>query len=1066
MRSLLLGELEEPSPRVSGRRFRTSSSSRQRFHPPLCPSLPGSLPTHPNHTSFSTAALPNTLPSASFLPKSFLDGRAEEAYAVPLERFIKVFTPLAQSVDNLKALEDTCDQAKSFGTFKVLSTKDAQHVLELFGKQIDSMCLRQFRKSVIMDWGNRMLNAYIDLPKETKEALGQTLERQAFVTRALSFSGQWVEARKGLDFLLAQRKTPETQKLYMDSIQSYLLAKARIQDMYHALAYWGQTFMNFVARPPADSLFGMLVAESQDVPGSLKLMGKEHTPRKKIEAVTEFCLKAAVLHKELDQAVLVVEQMRELDITPVAPHMLELCRHLAVSGRLAKAQEFFAIIPPSEFRFYHQTKLFINARSGNVAEGMAEIEARKKSGQFTNSDASAVLFPTRFDLGALKRDFEHIYPIGTDGKRSPTPSLQIYTNCVQAHANAGDAKGVNWWLQDMENSGIRPDHIFFTVLLKLFKNVRDDQSLLITFRRMLDDGIKLDYVVYIIMMSHFAARKDSKAVDALFVDALNRGVDPDERMYKVLQNAHIQAGNWKEANRIFNHLTSAKSSKIPAPDTYNFMLRGHLTMGASFATMTRLFLQMKKRGLKPDNHTYTIMILSACECNKLDIAMQILEEAKSEQVKTESKLVTEHTMTILLAAHLRHGDKEMARVLLNEMVTMGLQPSSITYGHIIKAYGTSGLEEDLKAAEEFVKGLLSAPEETKQLWNKATTRKQPLEHLYLPLMTASNGRQDVEAVERLYGEFMEAGGKPTISLYHQLLVAYRNGNETEKALELWPMIYDLADRESISHDTLQREDEDNLPVHHLANIQAPLSTYIDLLSQASMHEEVANTWLKLQARGFFFDSQNWNHLVVALLRAAQLERAFEIMEKIFLPNSTIIQANKRLIRQSRKSLPLGGRRAGYKQIDLYKNLVVAQEPGPPLWSAKNRQRLGDNPDKRTAVFNQGQIKHDYAYPMKVLEFVRPGKDVWLANFNVFQTLLAIWMQLERGYSILPLEPRAAFSTDDVALNVGERDPEVVGALITQLREDYPATVDKIESFRYREHRRLRDEAFQQMYVRR
>jgi pentatricopeptide repeat protein len=496
------------------------------------------------------------------------------------------------------------------------------------------------------------------------------------------------------------------------------------------------------------------------------------------------------------------------------------------------------------------------------------------------------------------------------------------------------------------------------------------------------------------------------------------------------------------------------------------MYKAHLLLGAPFKVMTRLFLVIKKLRFQPDAFTYAILMMSACEAGQLTVATEILQEIKEEQIaQRRTDLLTTQIMTILMSAYLRSNDKANAKKVLDEMVALGLQPTEITYAAIVKAYGTSRVKADMEQAEAFVKKLLESPQRVHHL-DQAKSRKQPIVNLYLPLMTVPSENGDVQEVERLYEDFLQGGGRPTIAVYHKLLLAYQRADQIHKALNLWPLIEELAERDNLlAGPAAEVDDEDPESAYiNMANIQLPLSIYLDILSKSGMHVEAANTWFKLQKIGFSFDTHNWNHLVVVLIRAGQVERAFELMENVLLPNERTNTVNMRLATKSRR---VQGVSADGKPDPLDSYVTVPQ--GNPLWGSEDRIRVAafssyGKGKLRAQAIDITQLDKDFVYPMRVLEFIRPTWNDWRPHTVIWRTLLIVWLQLEQNFLPKPLEAGGELVHNVAVHDISDRDPEAAQEMMKRLTTKYAKTARRLRRFHRVEQKRLTKEDFERLYT--
>ena len=1057
MRLTLLGELDDTKPsRLPPRPQRTSQTSRQRFHQPLSNSVSSLNPNLRSHVSYSTrSTLQPQEAMGPFVPSTYAPRPTDESSS-PYQQFVSHLKYQAQSQHNLEALDAAFKRARDEGAFKELSVKEAVNVLHLLADQIDSLCIILADSHLVSQWGFKMEQLYSALPHETVRNMKQAGEWDFIICRMISFMGNFNHATPMLKRLVRNAKDHRFAVTY----DSFLMALARHRSLFLALETRSEPEMKKILS--GNSKFGQLVARDPSIEHALFRIGRWKDKSKRA-ATAQYCLKVTVLNKSTDQAQVIIKTMGEMGVVPYFEHVLAICKFLAVEGNLDKAKKLFDTIPPNSHQFYSQTKLYLYARSGDTAGALKLLEERRVAGQLQIEDRSNVLLSLsiakRYD--EMKGFFEVSYPMSPDGTRSPKPPLAQYSICVLGHARAGDVESVNWWLQDMEKQGVKPNLHFFTHLIALFKKIGDDRSITLAYNHLLQSDIRPDPPLYTLMLSHFANRKNSKAADALFMDAIKQGVVPDEKMTSALMNAHVQSGSWQEALRIFQHLSSNIGSRKPIISVYNTMFKAHLLLGAPFKVMTKLFLMIKKLGMPPDSFTYAILILSACEARQLNIAMEILDEIKEEQrVQNRTDILNPQIMTIVMSAYLRYNDRSKAKQVLDEMIVLGLQPTDVTYSAIVRAYGTSRMGEDMKQAEAFVKRLLSSPQELRHL-SETKSRKQPVANLYVPLMVTPSEDGNVEEVERLYDEFVQAGGRPTISVYHKLLLAYRQADDIQKALDIWPMIERLAERETpFTQPPEEDEDRAGRPTH-MSNIQAPLSIYLDVLSKFGMHDEVANTWFRLQKRGFQFDAQNWNHLVVVLIRAGQVERSFEVMEKVLLPNEQYNDRNSRLAYEWRKT-------QGKNKSDPLESYVPVPQ-GTPLWGSEDRVRVA-----RLASFSRGRSKSkaidwdkidkDFVYPIRVLEFIRPTWNDWRPHDAVWRTLLVVWLQLEKNYLPKPLERGGELLNNVTVQDISDRNPEAAEEVLMKLNKDYPKTVQRIFVFLHKEQSRLSKETFDELYV--
>ena len=213
------------------------------------------------------------------------------------------------------------------------------------------------------------------------------------------------------------------------------------------------------------------------------------------------------------------------------------------------------------------------------------------------------------------------------------------------------------------------------------------------------------------------------------------------------------------------------------------------------------------------------------------------------------------------------------------MKSRNIVPTAVTYSKIIHAYAREKTSEALETAEAFLRSLILEEWEDDGLrdgWVESSGgRSLVLDTLYQPLMYIYAKLRRVEDVERLQQELLDQGGRTSLGGLTALLAAYRNNGDVEAGKGTWSLIFDMASQRSNLRDSLSDRGTQSNGRRELISqsniLCVPLSIYVDLLSSTGNHAEVAKVWDKLRTRGFTFDSHNWNHLIIALIRAGEPE---------------------------------------------------------------------------------------------------------------------------------------------------------------------------------------------------
>ena len=765
----------------------------------------------------------------------------------------------------------------------------------------------------------------------------------------------------------------------------------------------------------------------------------------------------------------IIKELQANDIAVNRRQVLKTSSSLAVTKEFTTAQQLYDSIPPSDDYQYIHTGIYLAARAGNSRQAQTLFDKLKARGDVDKRDIRNLLlsYAEEGNVREIFRVFDEFFPKNDQGERLNQPNAHHYSIAMLTHARDGDFDAVIAWLEDMQRSGLQPNNYTFTTVIQAFSKTNDLQSLSDVFSKMRKLGAKPDVATYTILLALFADRKDSESAESLYRSACEDGIIPDIRMTRSLMDAHVASGNLKGATRVFDYLISLpRTSRYLPLEVYNIIIKAHVLIGAPFRVVSKLFFKLKNMELVPDKYSYSLLVMSACDAGHLRTATDIYYEMiREEEANPSVSLISAHVLTIVMSAFLRQGDKVRAKEMYNEMIDRGIQPSSITYGAIVKSYGNEGTPESLQIAEEFIKRLVSVPKEERN-WDKENSKGKPaLVQLYGPLLHSYALQRNVDECERLYGEYLEAGGKPTIAMLSHVLEAYRRSGDIEGALAIWPHITELASTVTFNADVPEHSFTSRPP-----GIQLPLSIYIDALSYAGLHTEVALVWRSMYKNGQRFDSHNWNHFAVSLIRAGQLLPAFEIMEKVLLPYMDTIDRNAETPEEERDKNPTSPLSDPTDQ-----EVVIAGVPLQRTLQSIAQLRMHGTEQRVRAkeeyadalpfdVLLEEAPDDDFIHPLQMLQKISPFWNTWRPHLSVTRTFLVAYMLLERGYIIRPVR-RGELTRNNIAdLDFNQRDDDAARDILKSLKETCPSAIALIEDFRLEERRRLGYIAFERMYT--
>jgi pentatricopeptide repeat-containing protein PET309 len=751
------------------------------------------------------------------------------------------------------------------------------------------------------------------------------------------------------------------------------------------------------------------------------------------------------------------QEMRKQSIFSPEAQRLVLVRALVRADLFEKANNLFTSILVNESRFYLSTALYLFANQGQISRAQEYYTRLEKHGETSPANLAMLLqahavhgnveeVVTLFNRFFPRSPAEALFDAPSEVRTSRVPNNIHYTIVIHAHAVRGDFNGMNAWLEKMCKAGLSPDAHTFTVILKAFARRGDLSSVGVILDQMRASGLKPGCATYTVVLTLLAERKDPVAAEGIYKRAVGEGVVPDRRLITSVMHAHVEAGSWRGVIRVFDYLKSVPTRRLRLTiEVYNTLLKAYVLIGAPFRIVSNIFGKLESAHVRPDAHTFALLIQSACDSGLMNVACDLFLEMDKLSEQWESNIsINAYVLTIIMSGFLRVGEKARASAIYEDMQKRGIEPTSVTFGNILRAYANVKSEESLAIAEAFLKKLVeTSPGE--RTWTKpAGGRRTALEQVYLPLMNVYSKRGDPDQVERLYRGLLEAGGEPSLGTIVALLDAYRHNGNTEAAVRLWPQICQLALQQSDINPLFQGESNDKPSIHRQVNILCvPLSIYIDVLSAAGLHGEIYTVWRSLQVQGFAFDSHNWNHLAVALVRAGQPERAFEILEKVILP----YQAQSMRLLPTRDDKPP-------TPLTFDENPPQPNTPASsaPLHHTERRAKMSKASYKalHRSIQHIGEDKSDdFAHPLHILHQISPTWNDWRPHTIVVRVLIMVLDHLESGMVVRPVR-----AGDDKIMATGdterrEANRAAAAEMLARIYENYPQAVSTVRDYEYK-----------------
>ncbi|KAJ7774117.1 hypothetical protein B0H14DRAFT_3508705 [Mycena olivaceomarginata] len=907
-------------------------------------------------------------------------------------------------------------------------------------------------------WGERIRRILDSLDP----GAASSLTLRTLMARALALEG---DLQTAVNIIHSERHHYDEFNVYLRAYESILVSTWRHFDRVRAVEFlileWkaiGSYLLTETSRKhsgtPTLAAAGeslrktaFAVASGISLPAVVVAEKQQDWTEQQRQHLGDFLIEAFLRHKLPMESVAVLREMRRQQVRPLSLIPLQLVRALARDNLYNEAHTLYASVEKEQTYEYLFTGLYLYAHEGQEEWAVEYFDRISESG-WINARAVLMLmyvYAVQGETQKTREVFQQFFPEDENGVPTNSPAVEHFAVGMFAHAQRGDSDGTLSWVADMRKLGLRPEVYVFTTILKSFALRGDLESVAKLLDRMNAAGHRPNVVTYTTVMTLLAHRKDPASAEAIYTRAIKDGIVPDTLMIATVMNAHIAAASWKGVIRAFDFVRSSPHMKLTI-GIYNMLLKAYVQIGAPFRIVFHKFNQIEVLRLRPDAYSFALLIQSACDARQMDTAWDIYTHMeKLAEDWGSSRHITTWTMTIIMAGFLRKGDNDRAMFVYDQMMERGLKPNAVTYGVIISAYGREGTEESFKLAEKFIEGLTEAPPEERTWETPPHGRLSARDHLYLPLMQSYSSRHQPREVERVFEKMISDGGVPTLSILSALLDAYAAVGDTDSVLQLWPQIFEMGRRYSTIPLFENESDSDaqRASKMHTFVLCMPLSRYIETLSKANRHDEIATVWKEFQVTGFSFSADNWNQLALALVRARELERSFEVLEKVLLPyhrRSNVL----RYQRDPNPSSPLSFDVPPPERSPLEKPLVGKARAAATHFGRFHKRAREDFADPAHA--------DDLAHHLHVLHRISPMWNTWKPRPDVLRQLLEALLRLRLGY---PADAEQR-ERDELSIDpaVFAQQKEDARARLVGIYQTFPRAVVAVERFERKERARL------------
>ncbi|PKA60571.1 Pentatricopeptide repeat-containing protein [Apostasia shenzhenica] len=262
-------------------------------------------------------------------------------------------------------------------------------------------------------------------------------------------------------------------------------------------------------------------------------------------------------------------------------------------------------------------------------------------------------------------------------REAKNPDVYCYTNAMDALMRDGRCREAENVFNEMITSGIAPDSIFCSFLVKLYAlGLKDFASAYHIFRVMVERGFKpdvIDYTTLIAGLCHAGKVDDAFSVLILM---LKGSCMPNARTFNPILQAYCAEGKVDSAKEL---LLLMRSWGCP-PDivNYNVLIHG-LCQNGEFEEVESILSESSENGWEPDTVSYNTYISGLSKMGRTDEALKQLE------IMLEKGLPpSEVTLNILLGLFCRDLKATEIIFLLRKSFELRLGVDAATFNTVIK----------------------------------------------------------------------------------------------------------------------------------------------------------------------------------------------------------------------------------------------------------------------------------------------------------------------------------------------------------------------------------------------
>ncbi|CAM6101831.1 unnamed protein product [Calypogeia fissa] len=239
----------------------------------------------------------------------------------------------------------------------------------------------------------------------------------------------------------------------------------------------------------------------------------------------------------------------------------------------------------------------------------------------------------------------------------------------------------------------QPNIVTYNILTRAAAQMGDQDKVDSLLKEIFDRDLSADNYTYNGIMDAYGKAGEISMMEAMFKRMRDEKIKPDLVSFNTLIDAYGKAGEFEKMEQVFWSMTLKRTPPIlPASKTFNSMITNYGNAGL-LEKVDSVFLEMKKLDVSQTFVTFEALVGAYGKCGQFDKMRNCLKIMESDSYKPQPS-----TLNKMLDSYCSHGMATEAEDLLkNSLREFSVEPASLSYAIVIRAYKKAGNRERVHA---------------------------------------------------------------------------------------------------------------------------------------------------------------------------------------------------------------------------------------------------------------------------------------------------------------------------------------------------------------------------------